>query len=416
MSGLQPVALASIRAAPPYTRRMSRDRIGRRAFLRTVATAAAAGVALPAVAASPGPRREPITRVFAAEVGAGVIVIVETVSGLRGHGFTAITNSPVVVAVVRDVIAQQITGQDALAREAIYEKLQLALVLRGLHAGHAMHAISAIDLALWDIAGKAFGLPVWRLLGGARPVVPAYSTFGQANLGREQLVAAARQNVAAGQRRLKMVVAAESLERAQRGEPIEELLGEDVERIRLGREAVGPDVSLYIDANHGLDGFQARRFIERIDRYDIALFEEPLRGNDVLRLADLRAHTRIPLGAGQNEGNLTRWRDFAVNGSVDVLQLNVCMCGGYTGALKIAALAAAFSLPIDNAGGYALFNMHLHAGLANGGRVEWHTTAVALERQLYDQRFELQQGKLALPERPGLGFEPTADTVRRVTG
>jgi L-alanine-DL-glutamate epimerase-like enolase superfamily enzyme len=367
-------------------------------------------------AAAPSPRREAIRRVVATEMGAGVVVGVETASGLRGHGLTAITNLPVVVAVVRDVIASEITGQDALAREAIYDRLQRALVLRGLHAGHAMHAISAVDLALWDIAGKVHGQPVWRLLGGARPVVPAYSTYGQATLDRTQLVAAARANVAAGQRRLKMVVAAGSLERAQQGDSLEEVLTEDVERIRLVREAIGPDVALYIDANHGLDEYETRRFIERIDRYDIALFEEPLRGNDVLRLADLRRHTRIPIGAGQNEGNLARWRDMAVNASVDILQLNVCMCGGYTGALKIAALAAAFALPIDNAGGYALFNMHLHAGVANGGRVEWHTSSVALEHMLYAERFELQRGRLALPERPGLGFELTPDTARRVFG
>jgi L-alanine-DL-glutamate epimerase-like enolase superfamily enzyme len=136
----------------------------------------------------------------------------------------------------------------------------------------------------------------------------------------------------------------------------------------------------------------------------------------VLRLADLRRHTRIPISAGQNEGNLTRWRDMAVAGAVDILQLNVCMCGGYTGALKVAALAAAFSLPIDNGGGYALFNMHLHAGVANGGRVEWHMSSVALEHSLYTERFELQRGRLALPDRPGLGFELTADAARRVFG
>jgi len=391
----------------------------KRQFLRGlsgIAIAAATMPPRPLVAAEAAPRREPIRRVVAAEMGAGVVVGVETASGLRGHGLTAITNLPVVVAVVREVIAREIVGQDALAREAIYDRLQRELVLRGLHAGHAMHAISAVDLALWDIAGKVHGQPVWRLLGGARPVVPAYTTFGQATLDRTQLVAAARANVAAGQRRLKMVVAAGSLEKAQQGESLEEVLTEDVERIRLVREAVGPDVALYIDANHGLDEYEARRFIERIDRFDIALFEEPLRGNDVLRLADLRRHTRIPLGAGQNEGNLARWRDFAVNGAVDILQLNVCMCGGYTGALKIAGLAAAFALPIDNAGGYALFNMHLHGGVANGGRIEWHTSSVALERTIYSERFELQRGRLALPERPGVGFELTPEAARRVFG
>ena len=193
------------------------------------------------------------------------------------------------------------------------------------------------------------------------------------------------------------------------------MLREDLERVRLVREAVGPDVTLFIDANHGLDEYQARRFIDRVKVHDIALFEEPLRGNDVRRLADLRRHSPIPLSAGQNEGHIARWRDMALHDSVDVLQLNVCMCGGYTGALKIAGLAQAFSLPIDNGGGYALFNMHLHGGVANGGMVEWHVSSVRLEREFYDQRFELEGDRLRLPVRPGLGFD-LKDAIRRQLG
>jgi L-alanine-DL-glutamate epimerase-like enolase superfamily enzyme len=386
----------------------------RRTVLRTLAGAFAAATLPPATFAQQA-RQERIARVRAAEIGAGVVVTVETAGGLIGHGFTAITNSPVVVSVVREVIAKEIIGSDALAREAIFDRLQRLLVLRGLIAGHAMHAISAVDIALWDIAGKLHGQPVWRLLGGARPVIPAYTTFGMATLNREQLVAAAREHIATGQQRLKMVVAADALARAQQGEPMEEILREDVERIRLVREAVGKDVSLFIDANHGLNEYEARRFIERIEPYDLALFEEPLRGNDVRRLADLRRHSSIPISAGQNEGHIARWRDMAVNDAVDILQLNVCMCGGYTGALKIAGLAAAFGLPIDNGGGYALFNMHLHGGVANGGMVEWHMSSVALERDFYDQRFELRQGRLTLPERPGLGFELRPETLRRMS-
>src|SRR5690606_27404742 len=136
--------------------------------------------------------------------------------------------------------------------------------------------------------------------------------------------------------------------------------------------------------------------------YDIALFEEPLRGNDVRRLADFRRQISIPVSAGQNEGHIARWRDMAVNDAVDVLQMNVCMCGGYTNAVKIAAIGQAFGLQIDNGGGYALFNMHLHAGVANGGMAEWHMSSVNLERNTYRERFELtRDGKLELPDRPG---------------
>lgn len=390
----------------------------RRQFFRTVAGAAvtAAFAAAPVLAASAPPRSsQTIRRIRAAHIGAGVVVEVETTSGLRGHGFTAITNSPIVVSVVRDVIAPELTGADALAREAIFDRLQRLLVMRGLISGQAMHAISAVDIALWDIAGKLLNQPVWRLLGGARSVVPAYTTFGLATLDRDALVANARTHVAAGQRRLKMVVAANSYERVARGTPIEDILKEDVARIRLVREAVGAEVELFIDANHGLNEYEARRFIDRIVEYDVALFEEPLRGNDVRRLADLRRHSPIPLSAGQNEGHLARWRDLAVHDAVDILQLNVCMCGGYTGALKIAGLANAFALPLDNGGGYALFNMHLHAGVANGGMIEWHMNSVALEREFYDQHFELEGGRLTLPDRPGLGFDLKPE-IRRQLG
>ena len=397
----------------------------KRQFLRALAGGAVGAATLgvapalraaapPAAATSSTLRPEIIRRMRAAEIGAGVVVEVETQSGLTGHGFTAITNSPIVVSVIRDVIAADINGQDALAREAIYERLQKLLVLRGLHAGHAMHAISAVDIALWDIAGKRLDQPVWRLLGGARNVVPAYTTFGQSTLDRAALVASARSHVATGQHRLKMVVAAHDAGNEARGETLEDVLNEDVERIRLVREAIGPEVALFIDANHGLNEYEARRFIERIRPFDLALFEEPLRGNDIRRLADLRRHSPIPLSAGQNEGHIARWRDMAVADAVDILQLNVCMCGGYTGALKVAGLAQAFAMPMDNGGGYALFNMHLHAGVANGGMVEWHMSSVALEREFYDQRFELEKDRLRLPERPGLGFDLKPEIRRRL--
>jgi L-rhamnonate dehydratase len=391
----------------------------KRQFLRALAgSAAILGAPLLRAGAPPATgtaRPDAIRRIRAAEIGAGVVVEVETASGLAGHGFTAITNSPIVVAAIRDVIAADITGQDALAREAIFERLQKLLVLRGLHAGHAMHAISAVDIALWDIAGKKFGQPVWRLLGGARNLVPAYSTFGPATLDREALVAAARSTTATGQHRLKMVVAAHGAAQEARGLSLEDVLREDIARIRAVREAIGPEASLFIDANHGLNEYEARRFIDRIREFNLALFEEPLRGNDVRRLADLRRYSPIPLSAGQNEGHIARWRDMAVNDAVDILQLNVCMCGGYTGALKVAGLAQAFAMPMDNGGGYALFNMHLHAGVANGGMVEWHVSSVQLEREFYDQRFELEKDKLRLPERPGLGFDLKPE-IRRQLG
>ncbi len=341
----------------------------------------------------------------------GVVVEVETLSGIVGIGFTSITNSAIAAAAVNDVAAGAIEGLDAFAREAVGERLYQALTPRG-QTGHAVHAMSAIDIALWDILGKRLEQPVWRLLGGARTSVPTYTTFGMAYMDRDELAAAASHLVDIGQRRLKMVVASGAYRRIDAGESLEDILREDAERIRAVREAVGSEAEIYIDANHALDEYHARRFIQSIAELDVAFFEEPLRGNDVARLADLRRVTGMRIGAGQNEGHLRRFRDLVAENAVDILQLNVCIGGGYTAGLRIAALANAYGVPIDNGGGYALYNAHLHAGVANGGMAEWHMGAVALERELYRERFDLDADRLVLSESPGVGLSIDPITLR----
>jgi len=341
----------------------------------------------------------------------GTLVEVETQDGLTGCGFTSITNSEIVAAAVNIVAAPALVGRDAFATSAISQQLHLSLTPRA-QTGHAQHAISAIDIALWDIRGKRLGLPIWRLLGGARPLVPSYTTFGMAYMDRDELAAIARHLVQAGRQRLKMVIAANAEQRIDNGESMERILAEDAQRIRAVRDAVGPDIEIFIDANHALDEYETRRFLTRIADYDIAFFEEPISGNDVRRLADLRRSSPVPIAAGQNETHLRRFRDFLVHDAVDVLQFNTCICGGYTAALQVAALGAAFSVPIDNGGGYAEYNMHLHAGVANGGMVEWHLGAVALGTVLYDRLPAFEGDRLRLPETPGLGFSIVPEMLR----
>ena len=341
----------------------------------------------------------------------GVVVEVETQSGLTGHGFTAITDEEIVAAAVRDVVAPNIVGQDAMAREAILEKLYWLLSPRG-QTGYASHAASLIDIALWDIAGRSLGQPVWRLLGGARPTVPLYVTFGFGSLDREGLAVAARTLVDRGHRRLKMVVGRHALARRDEGRPLDGVIAEDAARVRAVREAVGHEVELYIDANCSLDSYHALRLARMIADDDIGFFEEPLRGNDIGRMADLRAHIPIPVAAGQNEGQLFRFRDLMAGGAVDLLQPNACICGGFSIAAKAAGMAQAFGVPIDNGGAFPFHNMHLHAGLANGGLVEWHLVSVEMCRALFKNLPEPNGEELVLPTTPGLGFEIDHDRLR----
>jgi L-rhamnonate dehydratase len=339
-------------------------------------------------------------------------VEVETDTGLTGHGLAAITRETVIADIVNRVIAPVIRGDDPLANERIWDKLYWTLLPRG-QTGFGAQALSAVDIALWDIKGKALGQPVWRLLGGARARVPLYATFGFNFFDREQLTAAAKLWVAHGYRRLKMVVGHEALQRRE-SRPLADVIREDAARVLAVRDAVGPDIELYIDANCSLDLYHATRLAEMVKPYGISFFEEPITQNDVLQMRQMRRATGMALACGQNEGLIFRFRDLLLHEAVDYLQPNVVSSGGFTQCIKIAGLAAAFNVPLANGGAWPYHNMHLHAGIANGGLIEMHHLAIELCRQIYRGLPEPEDGWLVLPDAAGLGFEPDRDAIRAI--
>ena len=209
-----------------------------------------------------------------------------------------------------------------MAHEAVWDKLYWQMAPRG-QTGFAMHAIAAIDVALWDIKGKALGQPVWRLLGGARNKVPVYATFGFGFFDNDHLGDAARLWCSKGFDKLKMTVGMNALKRRDEPRPLDEAIKQDLKRVQLVREAVGMDAGLYIDANCSLDPQHAIRLAHMLEPYDISFFEEPITQNDVLQMADMRRHTNIPLACGQNEGLAYRFRDLLMHQAADVLQPNV---------------------------------------------------------------------------------------------
>lgn len=338
------------------------------------------------------------------------LVDIETDTGLTGTGMTAITEEEVIGSIVNNIAAHHLIGLDPMRHEQLLDKLYWLLTPRG-QSGYASHAMAAIDLALWDLKGKALGQPCWRLLGGARSQVPVYATFGFAFFDREELAEAAKSWVARGFKRLKMTVGHHGLQRRDEPRPLDDVIAEDVQRIRAVREAVGPDVQIYIDANCSLDYFHALALAQRIEPYGISFFEEPVSHNDIPNLAQLRSKTSIPLAAGQNEGLASRFRDMLVAQAVDVVQPNACISGGFTQCLRIAGMAAAFNTRFANGGAWPHHNMHLHAGLANGSLVEYHSVAVECCQLVFDGLPEPEAGMLALPETPGLGFAPNRERI-----
>ncbi|GAA4337542.1 mandelate racemase/muconate lactonizing enzyme family protein [Pigmentiphaga soli] len=330
---------------------------------------------------------------------------VRTDDGLVGHGISAISNEAVVAAAVNHVAAPALAGLDPLRREMIWDRLYWLLSPRG-QTGHASHAIAAVDNALWDIAGKRFGAPIWRLLGAAREKVQAYVTFGYPFFDIDELAQAARYWHARGEHRLKMVVGFQGLQNRDAGRPPAAIVAEDARRVHAVRQAVGDEASLYIDANCSLDAVHAADLCRLIEADRIAFFEEPVTQNDVRQMADLRRRTGVALAAGQNEGLIHRFRDLLLAGAVDYLQPNVVIGGGITQCVRIAGLAQAFNVPIVNGGAWPFHNMHLHAGLAHGTMVEYHHLSVEVCKKVFVGLPELEGGYLRLPEAPGFGFEP----------
>lgn len=323
---------------------------------------------------------------------------------------TSITEEEVVASIVDCIAAPALLGMDPMNNEQIWSKLYWLLTPRG-QSGYASHAIAAIDLAIWDIRGKALGQPCWKLIGGARSEVPVYVTFGFAFLNRDELAQTAQSWVERGFKRLKMTVGHHGLQRRDEPRPLAELIAEDVHRVRSVHEAVGDKAEIYIDANCSLDYFHAHWLAKRLEPYGIAFFEEPVSHNDIPNLLKLQSKTSIPLAGGQNEGLESRFRDFLTAGALDVVQPNACITGGYTQCIRIAGMASAFNTRFANGGAWPHHNMHLHAGLANGSLVEYHATAVECCKLIFDDLPVPHGGYMRLPDAPGLGFEPNLERI-----
>lgn len=332
------------------------------------------------------------------------VVEIETDSGITGHGITSIGPAVPIKAAIDAVAAPQIAGMDPMNNDRIWDRLYWALIPRG-QSGIGMHAIAAIDVALWDIKGKALGQPVWRLLGGAREACPVYTTFGFGYYDLDELPVAATAWRERGFSRLKMTVGNSALQRRDEPRLLSDVIREDERRVAAVRAAAGDDAELFIDANCSLDYFHAVELAGALSPYHISFFEEPITQNDVPQMAELRRQTGMRVACGQNEAHAYRFRDMLVAGAVDIIQPNVVITGGFTQCQKIAALASGFNVGIDNGGAWPFFNAHLQAGVGNGGLVEWHYSSVEACRLIYDGLPEAKDGWFTMTEAPGLGFE-----------
>jgi L-alanine-DL-glutamate epimerase-like enolase superfamily enzyme len=323
--------------------------------------------------------------------------------GAQGIGWTYAAAAA--QSVITGVLAGVVTGRSAMDVPGAGEAMTRAVRNIG-RPGIAATAISAVDIALWDLKARLLGCPLAGLLGRARVSVPIYGSGGftsyDARQTRDQLAGwVERDHIP----RVKIKIG----ESWGGNEP------RDLERVALAREVIGDGAELYVDANGGYTAGQAIRVADRMAGYAVTWFEEPVSSQDLAGLAAVRRQVLPDVAAGEYSWSLADSARLIAAGAVDCLQLDATRCGGFTEFLRGAALAAAHNLQVS---GHCAPNLHAHVGVAVPGlrHVEYFHDHQRIERMLFDGALDPDGGVLTPTPEPGLGMclrEPDAEKYRR---
>ena len=318
-----------------------------------------------------------------------VTVVVRDRDGASGVGytFTVGANGRGIHATIEHDLAPRIVGADADRIEALWDSMWWALHYGG-RGGAASLAISAIDMALWDLRGRRLGMPLWRLLGGFDAAVRCYAGGIDLDVPLPQLLRQTDDNLARGFRAIKMKV----------GRP---RLAEDVERVRAMREHIGPDVALMVDANMRWSADDAIRAARAFAPYDLVWLEEPTIPDDVAGHVRIVRDGGLPVATGENMHTLHEFAQMIRAGGVTYPEPDVTNCGGVTVFMKIAHLAQAFNLPVTSHGAHDV-TVHLLAAAPNRSYLEAH--GFGLDRFIAEP-LRIEAGLAVAPDRPGHGIE-----------
>jgi L-alanine-DL-glutamate epimerase-like enolase superfamily enzyme len=325
-----------------------------------------------------------------------VTLTIGTDAGVHGIGVTFFGGALTVsLRAAVDALGALTLGEDPLRIESIVQKLRNAAVSAG-PGGIFTLALSAIDIALWDIKGKALGQPVCRLIGGARDRVNTYASGAlMRDFPLDHLVKAAPRLVERGFRQMKTQLALP-------GNPTPD---QEIERIRLVRESIGHDIDLMCDINQRWDVRQAISIGKRVDEYRLFWLEDVTACDDFAGLARVTDALTTPVAGGEYVWGPVPMRHMMEARSVDIVMIDLVRAGGISQWVKIAGMAEAFNLPVVS---HLLPEIHAHlvAGVPNGLTVEYMPWSL----KLYRETPKIENGQIVVPDRPGLGleFDPAA--------
>ena len=321
-----------------------------------------------------------------------MVLVTARAGGEQGLGWSYTSWAAAVV--VDELLADTVTGRDAFDVAGAAEAMARQVRNVG-RPGIAAMAISAADIALWDLKARLLGVSLAGLPGRVHDGIPVYGSGGFTSYPddrtRKQLSGWVKEQQIP---RVKIKIG-ESWGADER---------RDVTRVRLAREVIGPDAELYVDANGGYTTGQAVRVAAELDACGVTWFEEPVSSQDLEGLAAIRRQVRPDVAAGEYSWSLADSAALIGAGAVDCLQLDVTRCGGVTEFFRGAGLAAAHNLQVS---GHCAPNLHAHvaAAVPNLRHVEYFHDHQRIERMLFDGTLDPQGGTMCPdPGRPGHGM------------
>ena len=349
-----------------------------------------------------------------------LVVLVHTDEGIIGigeaHGGamhyidnTGVAHISGAGSTVTDILKPLLIGENPLDNERLWSKMfgltyQKGWSQIGAPRQQILAAMAAVDIALWDIKGKAANMPVWRLLGGYRNTVPCYVTGGYYQDGKtiDDLTAECKSYVETGYNAIKLKIGGVSVE-------------EDVDRVTAVREAIGPDIDIMVDVNEGYDVRTAIRAARLLEPLDIRWLEEPVHWYDRIEgLRQVADATTIPIASGEQA--LTRWdaRDLLTRGGIKIMQFDCTRSAGITEVLKIAGMCAAQNVNLALHHDPQVHG-HVMAALPNGEILETFPSAARdpIWAELFSVRPEIVNSQMKLLDRPGWGLELNEDTLEK---